>query len=135
MQNYSSRTQRWTEEVWNNANESAIDELLDADAKIHGLEKEMTGPDEFKPFYQAFREAFPSVHIDVDVLVANDEFEAAQCYVKGKSADGKEVSFTGIVIGRFKDGKIIEGWNAFDFLSMYKQLGQKLVAEEEAVAH
>jgi predicted ester cyclase len=55
--------------------------------------------------------------------------------VTGKSADGKDVNFTGIVIARFSDGKIVEAWNAFDFLSMYKQLGQKLVYEEEAMAH
>jgi predicted ester cyclase len=134
MPNYSSRLERWAEEVWNNKNESAIDELLDQEGEIHGLETEMTGPADFKPFYHGFLEAFPSVHLKTEVLVANDEFEAAHCTVTAQSADGKDVSFSGIVIGRFKDGKIVEGWNAFDFLTMYKQLGQKLVAEEEAVA-
>jgi len=31
--------------------------------------------------------------------------------------------FTGIAIVRVKDGKIIEAWNNFDFMKMYKQLG------------
>jgi predicted ester cyclase len=126
--------QRWAEEVWNKQNESAIDELLDQDGKIHGLETEMTGPRDFKPFYRSFLEAFPTVHLETEVLISNDEFEAAQCTVTATSADGKDVNFSGLAIGRFKDGKIVEGWNAFDFLSMYKQLGKKLVGEEEVVA-
>ena len=136
MPNYTSRMHRWMEEVWNNQNEAAIDELLDQDAKIHGLDQEMVGPQEFKPFFRTFLEGFSSVHVDAEVLVANEDFEAAQCQVRARSADGKDVNFTGIVIAKFKDGKIVEGWNAFDFVTMYNQLGQKQVAgEEEAVAH
>jgi hypothetical protein len=33
------------------------------------------------------------------------------------------VEFTGVSITRIKDGKIIEAWNNFDFMKMYKQLG------------
>ena len=28
-----------------------------------------------------------------------------------------------MTIARMKDGKIIQGWNTFDFLTMYQQLG------------
>ena len=38
----------------------------------------------------------------------------------------KPASFTGMCIARIKDGKIVEGWNNFDFLSMYQQLGMQL---------
>jgi hypothetical protein len=62
--------------------------------------------------------------VEAEVLVSNDEFEAAHCNVTGKSADGKDVNFSGIVVARFEDGKIMEGWDAFNFLSTYKQLGQ-----------
>jgi hypothetical protein len=29
-------------------------------------------------------------------------------------------------IARIKDGRIVEGWNNFDFLSLYQQLGMQL---------
>jgi len=32
---------------------------------------------------------------------------------------------------RIQNGKIIEGWNNFDFMTMYKQLGFKLAAPAE----
>jgi predicted ester cyclase len=46
--------------------------------------------------------------------------------VTGKNAEGKDVNFTGLTIVKFKDGKLMEGWSAFDFLTMYQQLGFKL---------
>jgi len=33
------------------------------------------------------------------------------------------VQFTGMAIVRIKDGKIVEGWNNFDFMKMNKQIG------------
>jgi predicted ester cyclase len=33
------------------------------------------------------------------------------------------VEFTGICIVRVRDGKIIEAWNNFDFMSMFQQVG------------
>jgi predicted ester cyclase len=33
------------------------------------------------------------------------------------------MEITGMTIVRVRDGKIIEAWNNFDFMSMFKQLG------------
>ena len=126
---------RWFDEVWHKGNENAIDELMDENAVIHGLETDnnLTGPIAFKPFFRSFRESFPSIQVTLDHLIEADDVEAAYCKVTGKNANGQEVSFNGIVICKFKNGKIIEGWNAFDFLKMYQQLGHRLVADEELV--
>ncbi|MEO6229500.1 MAG: ester cyclase [Ferruginibacter sp.] len=123
--------QRWFDELWNNNNETAIDELLHVDAVIHGLQtdKAKKGPEAFKPFYKNFREGFPDVHVELEPIISTDEFEAAHCLVTAKNAEGKDVKFTGITIAKFKDGKLIEGWNGYDFLSMYEQLGFKLIQE------
>jgi predicted ester cyclase len=124
---------RWFDEVWHKGNESAIDELLDQNAVIHGLDidSNLTGPAAFKPFYRNFRESFPSIRVDIDHLIQKDEFETAYCTVTGKNVKGQEVNFHGIVVCRFRDGKMIEAWNAFDFLTMFQQTGHRLVAEEE----
>jgi predicted ester cyclase len=127
---------RWFEEVWHKGNESAIDELLDQNAVIHGLDVDanLTGPAAFKPFYRSFKESFPSIHIDLDHLIDADDFEVAHCTVTGKNVKGQEVNFHGIVVCKFRDGKMIEAWNAFDFLKMFQQTGHKLVSEEELIA-
>jgi predicted ester cyclase len=127
---------RWFDEVWHNGNENAIDELLDQNAVIHGLEIDanLTGPAAFKPFYRSFRESFPSIRVDLDHLVEANDYEVAYCTVTGRNVKGQEVNFNGIVVCKFKDGKMVEAWNGFDFLKMFQQTGHRLVAEEEMAA-
>lgn len=89
----------WFEEVWNHRRAEVIDRLMAADAKVHGL---VGGP-----------------------IVG-----AAVCHVTGRhdgdgigKATARPVDFWGTTVARVKDGKIVEGWNAFDFLTMYQQIG------------
>jgi len=135
MSNYTF-IHRWFDEVWHKRNENAIDELLDQDAVIHGLEIDgnLRGPAAFKPFYRSFCESFPSIRVDLDHLIQANDFEVAHCTVTGKNVKGQEVNFNGIVVCKFRDGKMIEAWNGFDFLKMFQQTGHRLVAEEELLA-
>jgi predicted ester cyclase len=50
-----------------------------------------------------------------------------ECTVSATHANGKQANFSGVSIAKFEDGKLVEGWNGFDFLTMYQQLGFKLV--------
>jgi predicted ester cyclase len=121
---------QWFDQVWNRGNASAINQLMDPEAIAHGLpvSKELKGPDAFRPFYDAFQAEFPSIHVMVeDVITEGDEVEytqVARCSVKGTHKSGKPVEFSGVSICRVKDGKLLEGWNNFDFLSMNMQLGK-----------
>ena len=125
----SKQLLNWYEEVWHKGNEEAIDQLLHENAIIHGLgtDSETTGPANFKPFYKNFRAAFPYVRVSLEPIFANDDIEAAYCDVRGNDTNGKQFQFHGITVARFKDGKLMEGWNGFDFLTMYKQLGYELI--------
>ena len=126
---------RWFEEVWNKGREEAIDELFAAEGIAHGLADEagnaLRGPQDFKPFFRKFRSAFPEIEIVVEDTVAEGEKVAARCLVRGKhqsdslgfAATGQSTEFTGITIVRIEQGKIVEAWNNFDFMTMYKQLG------------
>ena len=128
-----TRLQRWYDEVWNNSNEDSIDDLMDEQAVIHGLETEATqkGPHAFKPFYRNFREGFPSVTITAEPIITTDGFEAAHCVVQATTKDGQKVNFTGLSVAKFENGKLVEAWNAFDFHSMNKQLAPSVAAELE----
>jgi steroid delta-isomerase-like uncharacterized protein len=126
---------RWFEEVWNKGREDAIDEMFAADGIAHGLteegDKTLRGPEQFKPFYRAFRSAFPDLEVVVEDTISEGDKLAARCTVRGKhqsdslgfAATGLTTDFTGITIVRIERGKIVEAWNNFDFMRMYKQLG------------
>jgi predicted ester cyclase len=129
---------RWFEEVWNQKRDTAIDELMAADSLLHGLVgpdgKEIRGPEAFKPFFRHYCQAFPDLRIAVDDALVDGDRIAVRCTVTGthtgpglmSAPSNKPTSFTGMCIMRIADGKIVEGWNNFDFLLMYQQLGMQL---------
>jgi steroid delta-isomerase-like uncharacterized protein len=126
---------RWFDEVWNQGRASAIPQLLAADGIVHGLSEDAAnpfrGPEGFLPFHTQFREAFPDIAVIVEDQIAEGDMVATRCSVRGKhtgdslgfTATHAPVEFTGVAITRIKDGKIVEAWNNFDFMKMYRQLG------------
>lgn len=126
---------RWFEEVWNKGREEAIDEMFAEDGIAHGLSDEtgepLSGPTGFKPFFRMFRDAFPDIQVVVEDTVTEGDKVAARCSVRGKhqsdslgfAATNQPTEFTGITIVRVRDGKIVEAWNNFDFMTMRRQLG------------
>ena len=128
----SSLIKRWMDEVWNQGREDAIDQILDADAVVHGIEGiDKPGPAGFKIFHRSFKEQFPTINITVDHVVSEDEYETGRCTVNGTNAAGQSVRFTGMTQVRIANGKIIEAWNYFDFKNMYEQLGYKMMLADE----
>jgi predicted ester cyclase len=126
--------ENWFEEVWNGANEEAIDRLLAPGAVVHGLVdaagNEVDGPEAFKQMFRQFHVALSNIHVAVEATVTEGDLQVARCIVTashtgdgfGKPPLGKPIRFTGISIIRVKDGKIAEGWNSFDFMTMFDQM-------------
>jgi predicted ester cyclase len=103
----SSLTYRWMEQVWNNGRENAIDEMLDTNAVVHGIEGlNEPGPKGFKIFYHNFRQQFPTVHVEVDDVFTEGEYETSRCTVDGTTATGQVVHFTGMTCLKINNGKI-----------------------------
>ena len=122
----------WFDEVWCQGQEAAIDRLMAADAVASGLPGgEMRGAASFRQIFHSFRGAFPDISIVVERTVSEGNLVTAHCRVTGTHnggtlgfpATGKKVDFEGVTIARIVDGQIREGWNCFDFLTMYQQLG------------
>jgi steroid delta-isomerase-like uncharacterized protein len=126
---------RWFEEVWNKGRAEAIEEMFDENGIAHGLSDDpanpIRGPRGYRPFYDRLRQAFPNIMVVVEDTVAEGDKVAARCSVRGKhegeflgrSPTQAPVEFTGITIVRIDNGKIVEAWNNFDFMTMYKQVG------------
>jgi steroid delta-isomerase-like uncharacterized protein len=124
---------RWFEEVWNQRNESAIEAMLTAGCRIHGLgggDEALIGPEGFKTFYRGFCAAFPDLRVTVDDTIAEGDKVAIRWTATmthlgdglGFPASGKKVSMDGSTIGVIKDGKIDEGWNHMDITGLFAEL-------------
>lgn len=119
----------WFQEIWNEGKEDAIDRLAADNFTAHGAPT-LRSAAEFKVLYRQFRQALPDIQVTVERTVTQGEFCAGYCRVTAHhTGDGlgepsnREVAFDGVVLALVRDGKIVEGWNCFDFLSMYQQIG------------
>ena len=126
----------WFDGLWNDADETTIDRLLHPDGVVHGLTDAgpLRGRDAFRPFYRAFRAAFPDLRVELLDVVEQGDRATAYCRVRGVqhgdlpdcAATRRPVDFTGFAMVRVADGFAAEAWNCFDFLTMYRQLGMEL---------
>ena len=135
---------RWFEEVWNRGRAEAIDEMFAEEGVAHDLGetggRALRGPSEFKIFFRKFRDAFPDIEVVVADTVAEGDKVAARCVVRGKhqgdtlgfAATHQPIEISGMTMARIRDGKIVEAWNNFDFLSMFQQLGALPMAAHDA---
>ena len=122
---------RWFEEVWNQGRVETIDEMFAADGVAHGLGEPLRGPAGFKPFHAAFRNAFPDIRITLDEVIAEGDLVAYRFTASGThrgdglglAATNTRAQFTGMGMARVRNGKLVEGWNNFDELGMFQQLG------------
>jgi steroid delta-isomerase-like uncharacterized protein len=124
---------RWFAEVWTKGRESAIDEMLAPDAVIHGLGEpgvDARGPAAFKPFFAKLQAAFGDMQFTVEQTIADGEWVASRWTARmthrgdqlGVRATGRRVEVTGMSMGRFREGKMIEGWNNWDQLALMEQI-------------
>jgi len=129
------KIREWFEELWNAGREETVDRLLAPHGTIHGLPtpggRPLVGPKEFKAYYHQLRGAFPDIHVSIERMLTQGELVAVHCRVTGTHkgdglgipATNRPVDFSGMCIARWVDQHFIEGWNAFDFLTCYQQLG------------
>jgi len=128
-------TRRWFQEVWNQRKSQTIEELLAPDAIAHGLESAeqppQRGPAAFRQFWQKFCGAFPDLRIEIEDVIAEGDKTAARFSFRGTHrgdhlgppATTKPIIATGITITRWRDGQIVEGWNEFDAMRLFQQIG------------
>ncbi len=125
----------WFEQVWNQAREEAIDEMAAHDLVAYGLVdargQHIVGRQKFKEFWRQFRDAFPDLQVEVEEALTDGDKEVVRCTVRathsgtglGLAATHKPIKFSGMVIARIEDGRLVEAWDSWDFLSLYQQLG------------
>jgi limonene-1,2-epoxide hydrolase len=121
----SESVQRWFDGLWNAGIESTIDELAAPDMVAHGLsEQPVRGREEFHAFYRAFRSAFPTVNVTIQQLLEDGPNVTCRMQVEVVPADGRgPFRFEGTTVTRWENGRMVEGWNYFDFLGLLTQMG------------
>ena len=123
---------RFVEEVQNEKNEAAYDELNDPEfvnlSSPPGVPSDREGG---KLYLWGFLNAFPDSHVTIDDMVAEgDRVVTKKTFTgthtgdfAGIPATGKTVTLQYVDIMRVREGRIVEHWLSMDQLSFMQQLG------------
>ena len=124
---------RIAEDVWNQGNLAAVDELMAAGARYHGphMPNGSGGRDDWRNAIAMYRNAFPDAHVTYDELIVTADgivgrWRATGTHkgeLPGVLSTGRQIAISGITIYRIANGKIIEAWEQLDLLGMWQQLG------------
>jgi steroid delta-isomerase-like uncharacterized protein len=130
---------RFIEEVWNNQNLTAIDELYAPNAIEHrDLPPFELDRESAKQYTAPLFSAFPDVHVTIEDMVAEGNTVVTrwtahgthQGELMGIAPTGKTIAVMGISIGRHDaNGQLVESWTTWDRLTMLQQLDIILVPE------
>jgi steroid delta-isomerase-like uncharacterized protein len=127
---------RIIEEGLNQGKIAVFDELCAPNFLYH----EPTRPDvhtreDLKQNVTEARSEFPDLHFTIEDVIAEGEQVVVRYTSRGtnsgdlvtptmhRPATGKQYTVTGILIGRFAEGKVVETCNEEDYLGLYQQLG------------
>jgi predicted ester cyclase len=123
--------ERMIEEVWNEGNLASADELFAPNHTSPSAPQLPPGSDGVKILVKMFREAMPDYHMQIDLMVA-DENQVVGRFTQsgthtggdlmGMKASGRKATWTEIGILQVKDAKIVKSWYEVDMLSMIQQL-------------
>ncbi len=123
---------RFVEEVINQGNIDAIDDLIDLGVVDHAAPPGFpAGREGARQFATMMRSAFPDVHLTIEELIAQRDKVVVRSTWSGTHqgdfmgirATGKQVTVSQIDISRVADGRMVEHWGQFDALGLMQQLG------------
>jgi len=124
---------RYAEEVWNQGNLRATDEIF-ADGHVYhdpmmpGLP---AGPEGVRTRVRSYMEAFPDARVDIAEVIASGDVVAARWTwggtntgpLMGGPATGRPARIEGMHWFRFEGDRIAESWTQADNVGLLAQLG------------
>lgn len=121
------------EEFWNQGNFDALAEIVSSDYVLHVPTPPgaPSGREGLQWVIQMYRAAFPDIHVQVEDQIAEGDKVLTRITIQGTHQGqlmhipptNKEVTFTAMVVTRFKNGQNVEGWGELDRFGLMQQLG------------
>lgn len=119
------------EEIQSKGNVALVDKIVADDYVGHTPPSDIHGPEGAKQFDLMLRKAFPNLKVTVEDQIADGDQVATRWRFQGTHQGefmgipptGKQVAMSGVTIFRIANGKLVEGWNRPDLLSLMQQIG------------
>jgi len=122
---------QWFERVWNQGDAHAIDHLAAPEMRAHGADGVTRTPAEFKAFQTTMRAALPDIQVRIVHAAEGGSMAAVHWVATGTHTGespigpptGGAITVSGLSLVRMENGRIVEGWDDYDYAGMLAQLG------------
>lgn len=119
------------EQIWNNKDVRGIERFIARDYRGFDAAELISGIAGYKQHFETITTAFPDLRITIEVLMAEENREAARWFVEATHTgrlgtippSGKRVRMTGIAIVRTSNDQIVEEHANSDALGLLTQIG------------
>jgi steroid delta-isomerase-like uncharacterized protein len=121
---------QWFEEVWNERRRDTIFSLVDASCVGHHEGEETKGPAEVEAMRDRLLGMLPDLKVVIDDVISDENDVVVRWRFTGthtgaagplKPTD-RAVSFAGMTWLRFRNGRIVEGWDNWNRAALLQQL-------------
>jgi predicted ester cyclase len=130
-------SRRWIE-VFNQRDDAGEEDVRSSDFVAYAptsLEPDPLGPEAWTKFLAGFVEGFPDLRLTVEETVGEGDLVAQRIHFEGTHAGDfqglppthRKVTFSGLELNRFVDGRVTEHWFQLDALTLLQQLGLVVV--------
>ena len=115
----------WFRRVWEQEQAGAIDELFVPDPNIVQLGVSMPLElESFKELHRQICKQLRNIDIKIDMSIEQGDWISVLCSCYARDAvTGEDVTVSGNVLCMVKDGKIRGGYQNWDFMGMWDQIG------------
>ncbi len=126
---------RVIEELWNQQKVDVADELFAADHESPSAPGLPAGPAGVKAIAGMFLAAFPDLHVDIEIEIAEGDMVGGRLRQTGTHTgamasptgeippSGKPVNFTEVAMLRIVNGKVVTSWYWTDMIGLLTQIG------------
>ena len=123
-------SRRAWEEIVNQQNLDAIDEIYTADCVWHQPDQDLQGSEQAWQFLVMYLSAFPDTHVSVEDVIAEGDKVVTRIRLRGThraelmgmAPTEKPIEVKGITIHRIEGDKIVEQWQSHDDLGLMQQI-------------
>lgn len=131
------------EDLWNTGQLEIADRILTKDCRIEARVPFQTdfvvGPEALKQLLLLYRESFAEIQMEIQDAIVEGDRVAVRWTGTGvhtgafflPEARGRRVATSGIDFFRIREGKIAEGWIAWDLFGLLRSLGMPLPGDAD----
>lgn len=128
---HKTLARRAWEEIVNQKNLGAIDEIYAAGIVWHVPDGDIQGSEQVEQVVAMYLSAFPDIRVNIEDTIAEVDKVVTRWTIRGThlgdlmgiAPTERQIEVEGITIHRTEGGKIVEEWERYDNLGVMQQLG------------